>query len=322
MQYQFLTLTSCFQGILLNGVESVFSLSLSEPSIPEGYQLIQWIKRQGGDNCASVGIFEDKSGARVIIKHLQYRWKNLTYRQEVNEISLLELFAGWSYTTRSGRTVSFPVLREVRNLPGELIVVKEFEVGESLDTESPEHQRNVLADCFEAFHSLTARQKLEIGKRAAWQIGLSFPFYWLRAFLKNPRNLRLMMHLFSVFYQHWSSTIDREYVVTHRDLHPRHMLTRGSMVLILDLESMVLCTKETELALVTLFNHRDWGYTGVRQLLSTDTDAREAERSFSALSIYYGVQMMLAKRAEGPSYYQETVEYLKQYKDHLASLTF
>lgn len=319
MKHQFLTLTSCFQGIFLNGVESVFGVSHREPSIPETYRLIRWIKRQGGDNIASVGIFEDRSGKRVILKHLQHRWKNLGYRQMLNEVSLLELFAHWSYAARSGRVVSFPVLREVKDLPGELIVVKEFEEGEILEVESSETQVAVIADCLDALRSLTPGNQLPIGERTAWQIGLSFPFYWLRAFLKTTGHTKLMVSLWTTFYRHWSGTIERTGVVTHRDLYTRNILVNGQKVFILDLESMVLCTGETELALVARFNHRHWGDNLVHRMLVAELDSEAAKRSFAALSIYYAVQIMVTDRTTGP-YYKESLDYLTQYEERLASL--
>lgn len=320
MKHQFLTLTSCFQGIFLNGIESVFRAPLREPSIPEEYRLVHWIKRQGGDNVASVGIFENRSGKHFILKHLQHRWKNLDYRQMLNEASLLKLFADWSYTARGGRMVSFPVLREVRDLPGELIVVKEFEEGEILETESSEVQAVVVADCFGALRSLTSRSQLSIGERTAWQIGLSFPFYWLRAFLKTTGHTKLMINLWTIFYRHWSSTIGREAVVTHRDLHAKNILIDGQKAFILDLESMVLCTRETESALVARFNHEQWGDTLVHQVLAAELDSEAARRSFAALSIYYAVQMMVTDQTTGP-YYKESLDYLIRYEERLASLT-
>lgn len=319
MKHQFLTLTSCFQGIFLNGIESVFSAPTREPSIPEAYRLIRWIKRQGGDNVASVGIFEDRSGKRVILKHLQHHWKNLAYRQMLNEASLLELFAGWSYTARSGRTVSFPVLREVRDIPRELILVKEFEEGEILETESPEAQMAVMTDCLEALRSFASQSRPPIGERTAWQIGLSFPFYWLRALLKTPEHARFMIGLLAIFYRHWSGTIGRVAVVTHRDLYARNVLVSGQKVFILDLESTVLCTRETELALVARFNHQHWGDDRVRRMLAADLDTEAARRSFAALSIYYAVQMMVTDRTTGP-YYRESLDYLTRYEERLASL--
>lgn len=319
MKHQFLTLTSCFQGIFLNGVESVFGVSHREPSIPETYRLIRWIKRQGGDNIASVGIFEDRSGKRVILKHLQHRWKNLAYRQMLNEVSLLKLFAHWSYAARSGRMVSFPVLREVKDLPGELIVVKEFEEGEILEVESSETQVAVIADCLAALRSLTPGNQLPIGERTAWQIGLSFPYYWLRAFLKIPKCARLMIALWTTFYRHWSGTIERTGVVTHRDLHSKNILVDDQKMLILDLENMVLCTRETELALVVCLKHRHWGDSLVHRMLVAELDSEAAKRSFAALSIYYAVQMIVMDRTTG-HYYKESLDYLAQYEERLASL--
>lgn len=319
MKHQFFTLTSCFQGIFLSGIESVFATTQREPSIPETYRLIRWIKRQGGDNDSSVGIFEDRSGRRVILKHLRYRWENLVYRQMMNEASLLELFAGWSYAAKSGRTVSFPILREVRDLPGELILVKEFEKGEVLENESPEVQTAVVSDSLEALRSLTSRNQLTIGKRTAWQIGFSFPYYWLRAFFRVPEHAKLMAALGVTFYRYWSSTIGRELVVTHRDLHSKNILVDGQKVTILDLEIMVMCTRETELALIACLKHRHWGDGLVRQMLTAHLDTETAKQSFAALSIYYAVQMIVMDRANGP-YYGESLSYLIQYGGRLASL--
>lgn len=319
MNHQFLTLTSCLQGIFFNGIESVFNVPLREPSIPEDYQLIRWIKQQGGDNIASVGIFEDRSGKRVILKHLQYRLQNLTYRQMLNEAGLLGLFAGWSHTAESGRTVSFPVLRAVMDLPGELILIKEFEEGEILETESAEVEMSVATDCLEALRSLTSQSQSSLGERTAWQIGLSFPFYWLRAFLKTPKRVKLMTILWATFYRHWSATIGREVIVTHRDLHSKNILVNGQKVFILDLESMVLCTRETDLALVVRFNHEHWGDIPVHRLLVADLDTEVARQSFAALSIYYAVQMMVTDRTTGP-YYKESLDYLTRYEERLASL--
>lgn len=319
MKHQFLTLTSCFQGIFLNGIESIFVAQYREPSIPETYRLIRWIKQQGGDNVASVGLFEDQSGERVILKHLQYRWKNLAYRQILNEASLLELFAGWSYLAKSGRTVSFPTLCEVKDFSGELILVKKFEEGEMLDVMLSERQAVVVADCLDALRSLTSSNQLPIGERTAWEIGLSFPLYWLRVFWKTPKHARFMVSLFVAFYRHWLGTLGRVVVVTHGDLYAKNILVNDQRVFILDLESMVLCPRETELALVTRFNHQHWGDVLVRQMLTTDLDTEVAKQSYAALSIYYAVQIMVTDRTTGP-YYEEALNYLTQYKERLVSL--
>lgn len=319
MDYQFLTLKNCYLGIFFNVVESLFGRSTTTLSIPAEYRLIRWIKRQGGDHIASVGIFEDREGVHVIIKHLGYRWKTLTYRSIMNEVSLLTRLRGWAYTSRRGRQITLPALREVRNLPGELIVVKEFEEGKTLDTVSPAEQRSVTEDCLEALQTLDRTIAQSIGKRSAWQLGSSFPFYWLRALMKDPLRAPLFTRLLFSFYRHWPSTLGGGYVVTHRDLYAKNVLVDGSAVVILDLESMVSCNQETDLALTTRFNLKAWGKDMIQDFASNATPSRAAKQSLSTLSIYYAIQMMVTDRVNG-MYYREALDYLSLFENQLATL--
>jgi hypothetical protein len=67
--------------------------------------------------------------------------KNLSFCSWVIFLgSFFLLFAGWSYLAKSGRTVSFPTLCEVKDFSGELILVKKFEEGEMLDVMLSERQ--------------------------------------------------------------------------------------------------------------------------------------------------------------------------------------
>ena len=319
MPPQFLTLKSCIQGIFINLAESIFWHATEPAAIPVEYRLVRWIKRQGGDNVASVGIFEDKQGARVIIKHLSHRWKTLDYRCILNEVSILTSARDWRYASQDGRQVRLPALREFLDLPGELIVVKEFLDGETLDTASLAEQQAVTQDCLEALRRLGSSTIQPIGKRTALQLGLSFPFYWTRALMRDPFQAPLFFRLFFLFYRQWPSTMRGSYAVTHRDLHTKNILVSGSSVVILDLESMVLCNEETDLAFTARFNLKGWGAGRVRSLLSSIAATPESKRNFSALSIYYSVQIMVTDRVNGV-YYREALNYLSAFESYLATL--
>ncbi len=319
MDSRFLTLQSCIQGIFVNFAEPIFWRVKEPASIPAEYRLVRWIKRQGGDNIASVGIFEDAQGVRVIIKHLSHRWKTLDYRYILNEVSILAAARDWRYISQDGRQIRLPALREFRDLPGELIVVKEFVDGETLDTVSAAEQQAVTLDCLEALRSLGSSMVHSMGKRTAWQIGLSFPLYWVRAFMKDPFRAPLLLRLFFLFYRQWPSTMRSSYAVTHRDLHTKNILVSGSSVTILDLESMVLCNEETDLALTARFNLKGWGASAVRSFLSSVAATPESKRNFSALSIYYGVQIMVTDRINGVDY-REALNYLSVFESYLATL--
>lgn len=320
MDSRFLTLKSCIQGIFVNLVEPIFWRVKEPVSIPAEYRLVRWIKRQGGDNVASVGIFEDKQGTRVIIKHLSHRWKTLDYRYILNEVSILAAARDWHHVSQNGRQVRLPALREFRDIPGELIVVKEFVDGETLDTVSAAEQQAVTRDCLEALRALGSSMLHPMGKRTAWQLGLSFPFYWVRVLMKDPFRAPLLLRSFFLFYRQWPSTMRDSYAVTHRDLHAKNILVSGSSVVILDLESMVLCNEETDLALTARFNLKGWGASRVRDFLSSVAVTPESKRSFSALSIYYGVQIMVTDRINGVDY-REALNYLTVFESYFATLT-
>lgn len=296
MKHDVLSVPMLIVGFVGDYLESRFGLHTYELSIPRGFTLIRWIKKQSNGRQASVGIFRDMSnGKEVVLKRHDFRWKGTLYRQMSNEISALEALQNYILSVENNGRVRFPRLYSAFRKEKSIEINRECLPGVPFGELqlSIKEEQEIISESIAALESMTSKIDGVISRRMWWQYMVTFPLYLAGALRKSPHRLPLLFRATILFYLNMFQNILKksELVLTHKDLSPANILIENQNISVLDVELLGLCPKPAENSLIAVHYLRRWGITDMVSYLRKHIEPKY-QRGFCALSIYYGVQII------------------------------
>ncbi len=245
MATQYLSSIRFLKGKLLSLLEDVLHIEKNTVSSDHaGYTFIRHTDAINFRTASSVGIYSDTRGNKYIIKDYAYTLKNLEYEYLHNEINTLWIFNNQSLPLTSVRV---PRIVHAQDSNGRITLITEYMEGETLDHSTQDKMQQVLIDVITYLHNLSQTTPATILKTIPNRLQIltfvMFPFYLLRALLKEPSESILFLKGCILFLRYTPHCIFQHvpYGICHRDLSADNILydTRKKQSIILDTECTV-----------------------------------------------------------------------------------
>lgn len=261
-------------------------------SMPQvhGYTFVKLIKVQDASIYPSVGIYKDKQGKKVVIKSLEYVFKNSAYFQLRNECDILIKIRN----SFKGTLITSPRVLGLTDMNHRLLLITEYINPVDLYTLSSKKQESIVKEVIKQTSTLPNRS-LNIPVMSKEIIFFSFPIYLLIQLIKDYKNYKMYLSLFSVFYKHYSIKQKVSYTFNHRDLHLNNILYDGKKIYIIDPEVGAYGNKETDLVIFLRNSFKD-NLTFRDSITEYYLESKYDFSIFIALNIYYSIQMMAIRQ--------------------------
>ncbi len=280
----------------------------------ESYKLIHQIKDQETSSF-NVGLYKNALGESVLIKSSQSNPGNNYYRLLQNEANLYRLISAGSSKIKKTE-VTFPKLISLLEKDDSITLVREYLAGTKIKNLPSNvklvHFNTALETLKKITLRLTKKDSACIPKRKPWQLFLVFPFYTLRAILRDKSHSLLFMKMFFLFYFHHISlnVLTPKYELAHRDLTTDNILKNKNQLSIIDIETMMLCEEDTDVALFPRFYFRELPLDEIIRYLRNKLYTNGKIRRFYRISIFYAIHFLSLDR-KGTEYYDEALSFLQ-----------
>lgn len=271
MATQYLSTPRFFKGKLFSLLENLFDINNQTVSSEHsGYTFVRHTDAINFRPASSVGIYINSRGKKVFIKDYAYKLKNLDFEYLHNEINTLKLL--------NSKPLERSSVRVPRIINGEdknrrITVVTEYVEGNTLDHSSRDVMQQVLINVITYLQSqsfkIPASLLKTIPKRLQLFTYITFPFYLVRALLKEPSKVTLFLKGCMVFLRYAPYCIFQQasYGLCHRDLSADNIIydARKKQSIMLDTECMVQADILSDVALLPRLYVK---YLNADQLLS------------------------------------------------------
>lgn len=305
---ELLSFYSIMAGITMSAVSKILPRpETKEPPVP--WRRIKQYKRANSEKNTSVGLFTDGTG-EYIIKTLPWLVKTLEYRHFMHEAAILTALDGFTKKT-GGFIVQFPSLLGMHKEQRATHMIMKRYAGNSL-TEQTVLQPAVffaILDCLETAYKEKRQLAQTIPARHPLILLCIFPYFFFMAIVHSRKSLRLLVPYLFRFFQAFRCALQSPYTIAHRDIHLDNILLSGKTVTILDPETCVAASRETDIALIARFYYRSWGMEKTIRFLSQRITTKQQLEAFFFFSVYYSTQT-LSVPALKPIYYRQTVAFL------------
>lgn len=224
------------------------------------YRLVKRIERPVGDREFQFGLYRDDQGKEAIVKQWSGSKKDFGYYWLKNEIAVYQQFTSLYRATAPVLANLFPRIRPPNLLavvqgPEQLLLLAENVAGQSLADkpavaiETFEEALRYLAYINEFF---TPKARRHFLKRGMWYVVGLFPLLLLRAFFRNPKQLRQLAKAGLEFGRLIPLLLENnELSFIHRDLTYFNLfITPENDIRILDFELSVLAHPIFELTTI------------------------------------------------------------------------
>lgn len=263
-------------------------------------------------------VLGEKNGVPVIIRTLEYSYKNLKYNQVLNEVEMLKLLNKLRKRTKA-YSIVFPKVYSMRTSKHRLTVTREYIKGKQFIELTRQKKFTYLLNLVSAYRSLsralTDEEISVLPKRSNTMLLLSFPLYFTVAMFRSESLRKTLVALAYSFYAHsfvlFLTRRKSEYVLTHRDLHSRNMLVSRKCLYVIDPEVSVLAQKETDLAIIARYFAPELGIPMVKKLLRNSLTTASEKHNFIRLAVFYTIQI-LATAQLNDRFYPQVVRFAPQ----------
>lgn len=256
MKYHFLTIESFVFGKINTLLSNYFSGKNHFVSkIPAKYKFIRKTQAINFRSNSMVGVYLNKKKEKVVIKQYAYKLKDLDYKYLVNEASVLKLFNTIKLIPNNKVKIRFPNLIEVCSDKHNIMLVTEFVSGVALSNLSSQQIVKHIILVIKYFRSLSQilpkNEFNALPKRSPYLMLLTFPFYLLRTFIKEPYHIRNYFYCVYYFYKYSKyAVLNNKFGVAHRDLYPDNIIIdkKSGDITIIDPECLVVSDELYDLA--------------------------------------------------------------------------
>lgn len=314
-QYQFLTTKRFFEGQLLRLLNKEQFVQHSFPKIP-GYILVKPLKEQTDSDHNSIGIYKNRTGKQVVIKHLASQKNAMARYQLLNEKSMLELLGSLvSNQKLAPYKITFPQLLSFKQREKDMYLVMELVHGRLLRDETSEKKFEVVQKCLRYMEVLSAEIPTELRshlpRRSTWLQHLTLPIYVSIALAAKPQQFFLYSKMLWLYYTYAARALftKTQYVLAHKDLHQDNILLTRERITIIDPQVSVLSERFTDLAIVARLYLPELGTVKLKKLIRSFVKTDHERGAFIRLSIYFSFQLMAIKGVDH-KFYEGAISHL------------
>lgn len=247
----FLTTSKFFKGWYLSKLGFFFGKITEDMDIP-GYTFVRMMKK--GVNGFPSTVLYQQCGKKYVARVLFARRNTLGYMQVMHEASILEVLQSFRKETEEGYTFRFPKVVDVLCGDNRIVLIKEFIEGETIESFSLEDQLDIFRKSLSFFQEITHKLKPhvrgQLPKRSNMLMVLSFPVYVFAAWTRDIFHPSMYLKSCFTFMKQirYADVFSSNYVLAHKDLQPRNIITSGNEIVIIDMEICVLAESGTDLA--------------------------------------------------------------------------
>lgn len=297
-------------GFMLSIFENVFSRTrqLEHFEFEEGMVVCKLKSKPSNWNNSTNIIFRLKKNKIVIVKKLKFKFKNLAYRQLMNEIGMFEFLAHLGAQKVNKHIIKFPKVYKVLVRSNTITFAREYKTGKKLSELSTYHKVNLinllLLFYANVSNNLEKKYLSRLPKRGYLYIILSFPYYLVVALLKNFHDRSVIFALVNIFVSNlnisrsWSNRLH----LAHRDLHSQNLIINKKEIYIIDPEICVLAEKLTDLAIIARVYFNEVGQHYTEELLKINLENKTQFSDFMRLTVFYTLQILANYDRYSPDY--------------------
>lgn len=269
-------------------------------------------KNQDKNHLYEILLMKNNTDEKYLTKKLVYKRKNLKYKLMTNEAKSLKLISQHF----NGNVPKFHSIDQRKN---QLILTREYIAGRKIAEYPSKFKLQTLLFLIvklkELSQELSPLATHKLKKISPLALFCVFPFYFIKALIKEPQEFIILLKNFYLFYLNFisSDTLKLKYRIAHKDIHPDNIVVCENQPYLLDWEFLALAEEETDLAIScryfsTYLNNQD--LIKLIKLSSTD------HKQFTRLSIFYTIKLIGAENKDD-GYYKQAVNYLSIFLDKI-----
>lgn len=312
----YLSKKSLIIGFILSNLEK-FS-NIEDCQLSDTYENFKieknFYKYSENRNCYRVILLLDKKGNRYIARDLCFKFKNMKYKQIMNEISLLKTLHSAADKINEGSSISFPQVIKIIEERNRLVFIRNYFAGDNIRSYSPNEKIKfielILKDLKKYSDNLTYdRDNIPI--RTAAYINIIFPIVSFIFFLKEPRMIFRIINFIIQFYRYrlYLNRYKFNYIFANRDLHQDNIIIRDKKIMLIDSEISLFAEPETDLAIALKYYYKDFKNKLSENFLKKVLKDDISRRRFLSLTIFYTFMTLIIEK-KNTTNYRESINYL------------
>lgn len=249
-EYKYIPQVSIMKKICIALREVIFGINQEHlsrlPKRISGYALVDVLSSNKQTNI-SVGVYQNKKHERVIVKLWEGKRKTLSYINLRHEIAVYQVLTKAIRRVTSSlknSKVLLPSFISYNEQQNRLILMRSYIEGrETLSFSSPKAQltsvKTVIDFLQELTNHLTQEEKYIIGQRTLKHFLLFLPLVIVVLIKKSPKKIFLFIRVIGLLLRGVPSLLnEKEYVLTHGDLHGENIFLGKGYIGIIDCEQM------------------------------------------------------------------------------------
>ncbi len=269
-----------------------------------GYTFVRHLNYPHSRSVARVTEWVSAEKERIVVKSIVHRFSGSAYQILKNEARLFEemgkLKRGQYFKDKK---VRLPRLVHMSDKDGFFSYAMEYVSGRTIDQLSISEQLSLVSHVIRGLRDMTPFLKSFGFRRLSFlQCVLTFPFYWLKAVLREPKLLGTWMRLAFLFYKFAPSLRHARLVLTHYDLNRNNLRYADGVVTILDFGRVEFAPEEMEPAVATCHYWEEAGVDATREWLESLLPTVEKKNRFLAMSAYVWIQRFTIVGKRTPTY--------------------
>lgn len=317
MNNQFLNTTGLIKG-MLGGVVNQLIKYPENREVLTNYRLVKDLTPDYASIKNRIGIYQDKTGRKMVIKKKSAYLPDLEQVFLANEASILNILKDLKKINLAPKFIDF----EVKN--GQAILTTELIDGKTSDQLPQKFRLMMVKETLESLKQLAdnlpEKSVPQMPKTRNWLYGAVFLPKLIKLIIKSPDNFTSYLRIGGLFYLNLAAGSWKKYKLglVHRDLYPDNILYSPKDGLrLLDWESAVLSDPLYDLAQVAMIYTREFGTPEMVKILHQHLNDNTERKRFIALSIYNSVQILAHHKSSNKEFI-EVNKFLDQLLNKIA----